>query len=82
MTNKAGLASGRVRQNLAGSNERQPIQLNIQSPPNPTKQFTSPFPNMWRRKWHPTPVLLPGKSSWAEEPGRLQSMMSLTVGHD
>ena len=27
-----------------------------------------------------TPVLLP--SSWAEEPGRLQSMGSLRVGHD
>ena len=30
----------------------------------------------WRRQWHPTPVLLPGK---AEEPGRLQSMGSLRV---
>ena len=27
----------------------------------------------WRRKWQPTPVFLPGKSPWAEEPGRLQS---------
>ena len=26
----------------------------------------------WRRKWQPTPVLLPGKShQWMEEPGRL-----------
>ena len=34
-----------------------------------------------RRQWHPTPVLLPGKShGW--EPGRLQSMGSLRVGHD
>ena len=32
-----------------------------------------------RRQWHPTPVILPGK---AEEPGRLQSMGSLRVGHD
>ena len=32
---------------------------------------------IWRRQWHPTPVLLPGKS-----PGRLQSMGSLRVGHD
>ena len=31
-----------------------------------------------RRQWHPTPVLLP----WTEEPGRLQSMGSLRVGHD
>ena len=34
-----------------------------------------------RRQWHPTPVLLPGKSM-EEEPGRLQSMGSLRVGHD
>ena len=27
-------------------------------------------------KWHPTPVLLPGKIPWTEEPGRLQSMGS------
>ena len=26
----------------------------------------------WRRKWQPTPVFLPGKSLWTEEPGRLQ----------
>ena len=33
---------------------------------------------LWqRRQWHPTPVLLPGKSH-----GRLQSMGSLGVGHD
>ena len=35
-----------------------------------------------RRQWHPTPVLLPGKIPWMEEPGRLQSMRSLRVGHD
>ena len=34
------------------------------------------------REWQPTPVLLPGKISWTEEPGRLQSMGSLRVGHD
>ena len=27
----------------------------------------------WRRKWQPTSVFLPGKISWAEEPGRIQS---------
>ena len=31
----------------------------------------------WR--WHPTPVLLPGKIQWTEEPGRLQSLGSLRV---
>ena len=35
----------------------------------------------WRRQWHPTPVLA-WKIPWAEEPGRLQSMGSLGVGHD
>ena len=35
-----------------------------------------------RRQWHPTPVLLPGKISWMEEPGRLQSMGLLRVGYD
>ena len=30
----------------------------------------------WRRKWQPTPVFLPEKSSWIEEPGRIQSMGS------
>ena len=34
------------------------------------------------RRWHPTPVLLPGKIPWMEEPGRLQSMGSPRVGHD
>ena len=24
----------------------------------------------WRRQWHPTPVLLPEKIPWMEEPGR------------
>ena len=34
-----------------------------------------------RRQWHPTPVLLPGKShGWRSQPGRLQSMGSLKVG--
>ena len=29
-----------------------------------------------------TPSILPGESPWTEEPGRLQSMKSLRVGHD
>ena len=36
----------------------------------------------WRRKWQPCPLFLPGESPWTEEPGRLQSMGSLRVGHD
>ena len=34
---------------------------------------------LWRRQWHPT---LAWKIPWMEEPGRLQSMGSLGVGHD
>ena len=28
----------------------------------------------WRGKWQPTPVFLPGKITWTEKPGRLQSI--------
>ena len=34
------------------------------------------------RQWHPTPVTLAWEIPWTEEPGRLQSMGSLWVGHD
>ena len=37
---------------------------------------------LWRRKWQPTPVFLPGKIPWTEELGRLQSMGWPRVGHD
>ena len=30
----------------------------------------------WSRKWQPTPVFLPGKIPWTEEPGGLQSIGS------
>ena len=36
----------------------------------------------WRREWQPTPVFLPGESTWTEEPGKLQSMGSQRIGHD
>ena len=36
----------------------------------------------WRRKWQPTPVVLPGKIPWTEDPGRLQSMGSQRVRHN
>ena len=36
----------------------------------------------WRRAWQPTPVFMPGKSPWTEEPGRLQFMGSQRVGHN
>ena len=28
----------------------------------------------WRRKWQPSPIFLPGKIPWTEEPGKLQSI--------
>ena len=36
----------------------------------------------WRRKWHPTPVFLPGESQGWGEPGGLPSMGSHRVGHN
>ena len=46
------------------------------------ENFEDYFVSMWRRQWHPTPVLLPGKIPWMEEPGGLQSMGSLSIGHN
>ena len=47
------------------------------------KNFAISLDQHWRRQWHPTPVLLPGKSiPWTEEPGRQQSMGLHRVGHD
>ena len=36
----------------------------------------------WRRKWQPTPVFLPKKIPWTEEPGRPQSMRLRRIRHD
>ena len=36
----------------------------------------------WSRAWQPTPVFLPGESSWTEEPGGLQSMGLLRAGYN
>ena len=37
----------------------------------------------WRRQWHPTPVLLPGKShGWRSLEGCSPEDWSLRVGHD
>ena len=35
----------------------------------------------WRRAWQPTPVFV-WRIPWTEEPGRLQSIESLKIGHD
>ena len=48
----------------------------------PFQRWEQPSNFRARRQWHPTPILLPGKIPWTEEPGRLQSMGSLRVGHD
>ena len=45
-------------------------------------QVRTSTPSSWRWKWQPPLVFLPGESPWMEEPGRLQSMGSLRVGHD
>ena len=44
--------------------------------------LTVSMETIWRRQGHPTPVLLPGKIPWTEEPDGLQSMGSPRVGHD
>ena len=36
----------------------------------------------WRKAWQPTPIFLSGKSTWTEEPGGLQSMVSQRIGHN
>ena len=36
----------------------------------------------WGRAWRPTPVFMPGESSWTEEPDWLQSRGSQKVRHD
>ena len=35
-----------------------------------------------KRKWQPTPVFLPEKISWTEEPGRPPSLRQKRVRHD
>ena len=46
------------------------------------KRLSSQQVNIWRRKWQPTPIFLPGESLWTEEPGGLQSTEAQRVGHD
>ena len=36
----------------------------------------------WRKKWQPTPVLLPGEFHGQRDPGRLESTGSQRSGHD
>ena len=35
-----------------------------------------------RRKWKPTPVVLPRETPWTEEPGGLQSIGLQKIRHD
>ena len=48
----------------------------------PEHRFTPSYKGDQRRQWQPTPVLLPGKSPWMEEPDRLQAMGLLRVGQN
>ena len=36
---------------------------------------------LWRRKWQPTPVFLPGESPWTKEPGGPESIDSQRMGN-
>ena len=56
--------------------------LVVKNPPVNEGDMRPGFLLPWKRKWQPTSVFLPGESPWTEEPGRLQSMGSQTVGHD
>ena len=44
--------------------------------------FTWGNVHIQRRQWHPHSSTLAWKIPWMEEPGGLQSMVSLRVGHD
>ena len=44
--------------------------------------ISSPSWKTRRRQWHPHSSTLAWKIPWMEEPGRLQSMGSRSVGHD
>ena len=47
------------------------------------ESYDQPRQHIWRRQWHPTPVLLPGKSRGRRSlVGRLQSLGLLRVRHD
>ena len=35
----------------------------------------------WRRTWHPTRIILPGRIPWTKEPGRLWSVGLQRAGH-
>ena len=39
-----------------------PTKSSLTPPPSPQPEISSPSAEHWRRQWHPTPVLLPGKS--------------------
>ena len=45
-------------------------------------EISLPSEWIWRRRWHPHSSTLAWKIPWMEEPGGLQSMGSLRVGHN
>ena len=54
----------------------QPRMIRLSDRISKMQSFSGASSLAWRRKWQPTPVVLPGESPWTEEPGRLQSMGS------
>ena len=66
------------------SDSLQPRGLQYARPPCPSptpRVYSNSYP-LRRGQWQPSPVLLPGKSPWMQEPGGLQSTGSHRVGHD
>ena len=56
------------------------VAQTVKNPPAMWETWVKKIP--WKRAWQPTPVFLPGESSWTEKRGRLQSIGSQRVGHD
>ena len=61
-----------------------PVAQMIKNPPVRERLGSEPWVGKipWRRAWQPTPVFLPGRIPWTEEPGGLQSMGSQTLGNN
>ena len=58
------------------------LQLKIILPVHPPFLFIRPSSYFWRRQWHPTPVLLPGKSHGQRSLMGYSPWGSRRVGHD
>ena len=56
------------------------VARSVKNPPAIQETWVGKIP--WSRAWQPTPVFLPGESSWTEEPGGLQSQGLLRAGYN